>query len=96
MQKIGRPQKSESGLQNFRHTIKNPVVNVLPQTTIQSLSIVRSRTQIKRLPKTGDNRITWLSWFGILFLISSFGCFYLDNYVERRITMSKSFRLFCV
>ncbi|EET98779.1 LOW QUALITY PROTEIN: predicted protein, partial [Enterococcus faecalis T2] len=61
---------------NFRHTIKkNPVVNVLPQTTIQSLSIVRSRTQIKRLPKTGDNRITWLSWFGILFLISSFWLF---------------------
>lgn len=54
---------------------KNPVVNVLPQTTIQSLSIVRSRTQIKRLPKTGDNRITWLSWFGILFLISSFWLF---------------------
>lgn len=76
MQKIGRPQKSESGLQKLQtYHQKNPVVNVLPQTTIQSLSIVRSRTQIKRLPKTGDNRITWLSWFGILFLISSFWLF---------------------
>ncbi|WP_159150437.1 LPXTG cell wall anchor domain-containing protein [Enterococcus faecalis] len=62
---------------------KNPAVNVLPQTTIQSLSIVRNRTQVKRFPKTGDKRINGLSWLGILFLISSFWMFLFRQLVEK-------------